>query len=75
MSSNSKDNVLFCYVYEEFVVLFCFNILKNTFEIHIVVVVLCHPAISHYNAIHLLEMKIFPLGLQSGNQRAIILPQ
>lgn len=65
MFSNSKGNVLFCDVYEEFVVLFCFNILKNTFEIHIVVVVLCHPAVSHYNAIHLLEMKIFPLGLQS----------
>lgn len=38
-------------------------------------VVLCPPAIPRYNAIHLFEMKIFPSGSQSGNQRAIILPQ
>lgn len=39
------------------------------------VVVLCPPAISLYNAIHLFEVKIVPSGPQSGNQRTIILPQ
>ena len=38
---------------------------EGSFWISFVVVVLFHPVISHYNAIHLFNIKIFPLGSQS----------